>query len=102
MGILYDRAASHPLNVVERNTCTVVATAIAADVPYERAYSLCKLHGRKRNRGMPRGRVREVIRALGCKVTRVVEPGFASLVRPGGARYTPKTIGRRLKHGVFH
>jgi hypothetical protein len=53
----------------DTNTCTVVTTAIAANVPYGRAFNLLKSFGRETGKGVPFALIdRQVFRELGFKL----------------------------------
>jgi hypothetical protein len=54
------------------NNCTVMALAIAADIPYQHADELCKSAGRKRKKGVDSRRVIFIAQQSGIPFHRVL------------------------------
>ncbi len=81
----------------EKRDCAVIATALTCQVTYETAHAALKAAGRKDRKGtqFPTTTV-PAIKALGYQVTEVL-----SNRQPNGSRYTPKTIGNKLKEGYY-
>jgi len=80
----------------DRNDCSVVSIALACRVSYKEAHLECWEHGRKNRHGMLTPDILEVARDLGFHVIPV-----ARMVQSNGSKYTPKTIGQKLKAGYY-
>jgi len=80
----------------ETNDCVVIAVAIAARMTYEKAHGICEYQGRKIGKGIATEYVLQHLEKIGFKVEKV-----KNLVQKNGSRYTPKTIGERLKRGYY-
>lgn len=61
----------------QRADCTVVALAIAADIPYSKALEIMKKFGRKDNRGSKKtkNKVTKIFNVIGLKATQVKRRG---------------------------
>lgn len=66
-----------PIAEKQRGDCTVVALAIAADIPYSQAVEVMKQFGRKDNQGCKRTKkkVTNIFKELGMKATQVKRSG---------------------------
>lgn len=80
----------------ERADCSVMATAIAARMPYEEAHTLLATAGRRKGKRFTTSLVLPHLEAKGYKVEAV-----ENLKQKNGSAYTPKTIGNRLKRGYY-
>lgn len=80
----------------EANDCVVIAVAIAARMTYEKAHGICEYQGRRIGKGIPTSYVLRHLEKIGFKVEKV-----KNLRQKNGSRYTPKTIGDRLKRGYY-
>lgn len=85
----------------DANRCSVIAASIACRIPYNRADKALLAAGRKRNDGVHNSQLLQAIRDLGCDAIPVTNRGDKPLRQPNGSKYTPKTIGQRLKHGYY-
>jgi len=97
----YTKARKRGLAKGDRNFCGPIALSIACRVPYNKAYSAAKKAGRKDRHGMWLGELLAAAKDLGCDSTKVFNKGNRPLRQPNGSKYTPKTIGKRLKHGYY-
>jgi len=80
----------------ESNDCVVIAIAIAARMTYEKAHGICEFQGRKKGKGIHTEHVLKHLKVIGFKIEKV-----KNLRQKNGSRYTPKTIGDRLKRGYY-
>ncbi len=80
----------------ESNDCVVIAIAIAARMTYEKAHGICQYQGRLIGKGIVTTYALEHLEKIGFKVEKV-----KNLRQKNGSRYTPKTIGKRLKRGYY-
>ena len=80
----------------ENNDCTVIATAIACRISYEKAHAFVKSLGRKNGGGFYTRKIAESLQFVGYNVTEIKKPR-----QKNGSRYTPKTIGKKLKNGYY-
>jgi len=80
----------------ETNDCSVIALSIVARMTYNKAHEICRIQGRKHRKGMYTYDTFAMLRHLGFKIERVQQ-----LVQKSGSRFTPKTIGNKLKRGYF-
>jgi len=80
----------------EHNDCAVKAVALTCRVPYGVAHVTLKQLGRSNGRGTPIFMTEEAIEKLGYEMVELKRNR-----QPGGSRYTPKTIGERLKRGYW-
>jgi hypothetical protein len=80
----------------ETNDCVVRAISIAAQLPYNEAHTICARAGRKPRHGMHTRRAIEVLNQLDNYHTDMIVPR-----KPGGGRYTVKTIGRAFPRGRY-
>jgi len=80
----------------EKNDCSVIATSIVCRTTYKEAHAACAAHGRKSKQGMYTSSILKAIRSLGFSV----EP-VKRLKQKNGSRFTPKTIGDKLKRGYY-
>ena len=80
----------------ETNDCVVIAIAIAARMTYEKAHGICQYQGRKNGKGIVTTYALEHLEKMGFNVEKV-----KNLRQKNGSRYTPKTIGNKLKRGYY-
>lgn len=80
----------------DRNDCAVKAVAMIGRVSYKKAYELCKAQGRRDGHAMNNGKINQTFANMGFDVQQV-----ENLYQKNGCRYTPKTIGQRLKTGYY-
>lgn len=80
----------------EKNDCAVIAFAIVMRTTYKAAHELCASIGRRVRGRTYTSHAYGAIAALGF----VLEP-VANLRQASGSRYTPKTIGDKLKRGYY-
>ncbi len=80
----------------EKNDCTVIASAITFRMPYKKAHEMCRIAGRTIGDGFYSKHIFALMRIRGFKITPV-----KNLKQKNGSRYTPKTIGKRLKRGYY-
>jgi len=80
----------------EKNDCAVIALSIVMRSTYKEAHQLCASIGRKNRRGTHTRQTFHAIRAAGFKL----EP-VKRMVQKNGCKYTPKTIGDKLKRGYY-
>lgn len=93
---------SYNENAGKDKDCSVMATALLCRLHYKDAYKACKVFGRRRQgQGMYTDQIINTIEALGFKVTKVTNRNGKPLRQSNGSRYTPKTIGQRLKRGYY-
>ena len=104
----FDKLSEDPLAKKDRNNCTVMATSLLCDIPYNTAYNACRDVGRrKHNHGMTYGEVNKVIKSLGFKLEEVSTRSRAPWNgnkwtvdfeprQPNGHGYTCKSIHKLL------
>ena len=80
----------------ERNDCSVKAVSMAGRVSYKEAHRRCAEHGRINNKGMMNSQINSTLEDLGFEL-QLIE----NLYQKNGSKYTPKTIGKRLKAGYY-
>jgi len=80
----------------EMNDCAVIALSIVMRSTYKEAHALCESMGRKPRKGTYTKTTFGAIARAGFRL----EP-VKHLVQPNGSKYTPKTIGDKLKKGYF-
>jgi len=80
----------------ETNDCSVIATSIVCRTTYKKAHAACAARGRKQGRGMHTPTIVAVVRSMGFSV----EP-VKRLKQKNGSKFTPKTIGDKLKRGYY-
>ena len=97
----YAQAKKSRLTKGDSNYCSVVATSIACRVSYSKAHTACAQVGRKINRGMSNHAIFQAVNLLGCELTPVTNRNNKPLRQRNGSKYTPKTIGKRLKSGYY-
>ena len=97
----YNKAKRSRLAKGDSNNCSVVATSIACRVPYNKAHAMCKYQGRKNGHGLITPAILDVVRGLHCQHDPVLNRNGKPLLQKNGSKYTPKTIGKRLKSGYF-
>jgi hypothetical protein len=78
----------------ETNDCSVFAIAIACRLSYKKAHEVMESFGRKRRKGVDTFTIMRAAQWLGFELTAV-----KNLKQKSGSRYTPKTIGEKLKRG---
>jgi len=80
----------------ETMDCGVIAMAIVARMTYKEAHHATTDVGRRHKRGMRTSMLVKAIRNEGF----TVEP-VPKMVQKNGCKYTPKTIGKKLKNGYY-
>jgi len=80
----------------ETNDCAVIALSIVMRTTYKEAHTLCANTGRQPRQGTYTRQTFAAVAAAGFRL----EP-VKKMVQPNGSRYTPKTIGGKLKRGYF-
>jgi len=80
----------------ETNDCSVIALSIVGRMTYKKAHELCKANGRIHRKGMFTHQTVNMLRNLGFTVERV-----KNLKQENGSKFTPKTIGNKLKTGYY-
>lgn len=80
----------------ETNDCSVVAVAVACRLDYKKAHTACAAMGRKNRGGMTQMNILITIRQLGFDLE-----GVTKLYQKNGSKFTPKTIGNKLKRGYY-
>lgn len=80
----------------EHKDCAVIAVALTCKVSYEKAHAALKACGRRDRSGTPFNVTEAAVRKLGYKINR-----YKRMRQAGGSRYTPKTIGGRLRKGRY-
>ena len=80
----------------EAKDCAVKAVSMAGRVSYKEAHEFCRLQGRRTNRGMFNYQIYNTFVEMGFELQKV-----ENLYQKNGCRYTPKTIGQRLKTGYY-
>jgi hypothetical protein len=71
MRIVQNNGGMTNLDKPDRNNCTVRSLAIAYNIPYLKAYQLCKAAGRKDNRGFYTNKIMNHVWKKGYKYTKV-------------------------------
>lgn len=96
---IYDKLCADGDSFNERNDCTVIATSITCDIPYQEAHKICKAAGRK-NRGKLNTQAKLIpeLENRGYNVTAIPT---AYLFQENGCRYTMSTIGKEFSHGKY-
>lgn len=97
----YQKIKTDKLYKSDKNMCSVIATSIACRVPYDKAYKALENHGRKHGQGTYWYQQSAAIQELGCELEKVFNRGNRPLRQKNGSKYTPKTIGERLKKGYY-
>ena len=92
----FDRVKKARERFGETNDCSVIATSIAARVPYNVAHAALKAQGRNNRNGTTPARMLKALEALGCEWEQVTDPRQAN-----GSRYTMKTIGQACRRGFY-
>lgn len=80
----------------EANDCSVIATSIAARVPYNEAHAALRAQGRPNRRGSTVSQLLRALESLGCSLEEIDNPR-----QPNGSRYTMKTVGRLARRGYY-
>ena len=81
----------------EKNDCAVKAISIVARVSYFKAHEALTAHGRLPRKGTTfKTQTVPALASLGIEITQVKRDR-----QPSGSRYTPKTIGQKLKKGYY-
>jgi len=80
----------------ETNDCSVFAIAIACRLSYKQAHETMARMGRKNRQGVSNMQILLAARSHGFDLTPVKR-----LTQKNGSRYTPLTIGDKLKNGYF-
>ncbi len=80
----------------ERNDCAVIALSIVMRSTYKTSHAMCASIGRRPRTGTNTRQTFAAIRQAGFKV----EP-VKRMVQKNGSKYTPKTIGDKLKKGYY-
>ncbi len=80
----------------ERRDCSVIAMAIVARMTYKEAHAAMQEAGRRNGRGAHTYVSVAAIRKAGFSV----EP-VKNMKQKNGSKYTPKTIGKKLKTGYY-
>ena len=88
------RDAAQAMN--ESKDCAVVAVAFACRVPYQVAHLALKANGRRSRDGTMFHITSAAVQDLGFKVE-----ALENIRQKNGCRYTPKTIGEKLKRGYY-
>lgn len=76
--------------------CSVIAISIACRIPYDVAHDVCRKNGRKNNRGFWPEKTFSDLKDLGYVFEEV-----KNIKQKNGSKYTPKTIGNKLKKGYY-
>ena len=95
------RASRDRKTMGETNDCTVIAVALTCRVTYKRAHKAMWAQGRKPGRGAYSDQYLDAVQTLGFRADKVTNRGGNPLRQPNGSKYTPKTIGNRLKRGYY-
>ena len=80
----------------EKNDCSVMATAIACRLSYKKSHELMASHGRRTRGSAHTHIILNAARSLGFTLTPV-----KNLKQKNGSKFTPKTIGAKLKAGYY-
>lgn len=80
----------------DTNDCSVISIAIACRMRYIDAWEACNRNGRRKGRGMHTWDVLRTVKSLGFEVETINK-----ILQKNGSRYTPKTIGKKLKRGYY-
>ena len=94
--VRYERALADSRRAHESEDCTVIATALAARMPYAEAHAMLAALGRKNRKGFKTWRIAEELGHRGYRVTATWLPK-----QKNGSLYTPKTIGKLCKRGYW-
>ena len=92
----YSDAKSYSAAIGEKNDCAVVAVSLTRRVPYQEAHDILKILGRRRGRSTPVVITSQAVNCLGFKIKEI-----KNCRQSNGSRYTPRTIGQRLKCGYY-
>lgn len=92
----YELLCKTSLKSNEDHDCGVKAIAMVGRVSYKEAVKLCAEHGRKPGEGMYNTQIEIILYQMGFNVQPVTK-----LYQKNGSKYTPKTIGKRLKVGYY-
>ena len=92
----YQMVCKSSIRSKERNDCCVKALSMAGRVTYNVAHKICKENGRVDGKGMYDWQLHNSLRTMGFELETV-----ENLVQKNGSRYTPKTIGSKLKTGYY-
>lgn len=101
------KKANYRKTMTERQDCTVIALAILCRIGYKEAHDKMAEKGRAKSRGTTSDHIISCAEDLGFTVTEVTgkygysNSSIASICQPNGCKYTPKTIGSRLKKGYY-
>jgi len=86
----------HRKQLNETNDCSVIAIAIVCRTTYKRAHSMLQVQGRKNRHGSWQSQQHPTVERLGLTLEKV------KLDRQkNGSKFTPKTIGDKLKRGYY-
>jgi len=80
----------------ERNDCSVMAIAIACRLSYKQAHETMAQQGRRNRTGVSNMSILLAARSHGFDLTYVKH-----LRQKNGSKFTPKTIGNKLKSGYY-
>ncbi len=80
----------------EHNDCSVMAIAIACRLSYKQAHETMARMGRVNRKGVSNMSILLAARSHGFELTPV-----KNLKQKSGSKFTPKTIGGKLKGGYF-
>ncbi len=94
--VVYDSLRDESTARGEKKDCAVIALAVACRVDYATAHEALRLSGRKDKDGTPFDVTRAAVTRLGYKLH-----AYKRTTQKGGSRYTPRTIGGRLKKGYY-
>jgi len=86
----------HRKQLNEKNDCAVIAISIVCRTTYKAAHELCARSGRKNRDGTHVQYTFPFMRQMDFKVEQVKD-----LVQKNGSKFTPKTIGNKLKRGYY-
>ena len=79
----------------ERNDCVVIALSITSGKSYEEIHEILKKYGRKDRRGTYFGTIRKAVLEVNPNAV------FDQVTKPGGGKYTSRTIGKVLTEGNY-
>jgi len=80
----------------ETNDCSVMAIAIACRLSYKQAHETMARMGRRNRQGVSNMSILLAARSHGFELTPV-----KNLKQKSGSKFTPKTIGQKLKSGYY-
>ncbi len=80
----------------ETNDCSVIALSIACRTTYKAAHEAMREVGRKNRKGMVTSGILIAVQQAGFKIE-----GVKKLRQKSGSKFTPKTIGDKLKRGYY-